>query len=99
MQLAGIQVDDYVIVNYTSKAHTGFKNPPWKEYKEFVKDHQTIQDNNKKLLEKGKVIKSMTLDGCVDSVYNTGNKLPNGNYGSKACKKCQMKALCESLRG
>lgn len=87
---AGHDVADYVNVHYTSKAHTGFKMKPWKEYKVLVNDSKLMYTENEKLLELGKIIKVMDKDGLV-----------NGSFPEKVageqCKNCQMKALCKGI--
>lgn len=93
----GVDPADYIRVHYTSKQHTGYKLAPWKEFKENVSDNKALYKSNEELLEKGKVIKYMTLDGRVAGEYDAGYGLPEKVEGKKQCKECQIKAICMSL--
>lgn len=89
---------DYVLVNYTSKAHTGFKLLPFKEYKVNINEHSDIVYYNEELLKKGLIIKSMDKNGIVPDEYKTKDNFPEGVYDKTICSRCLMFSICNNLK-
>lgn len=97
LEKAGYKVAEYSIVNYTSKAHTGYKLSPFKEYKIYRDDHVDIENQNIELLNKGLVIKNMLSDGKVSKEDNYGLGFGKPINDNNICKACTMKALCKGI--
>jgi hypothetical protein len=98
MKKLNFNAADYVLINYTSKAHTGFKLLPFKEYKIKINEHSEIVSYNEELLKKGLIIKSMDKNGMVSDEYKTKDNFPEGVHDKTICGKCLMFSICNNLK-
>ena len=98
MKKLNFNAADYVLITYTSKAHTGFKLLPFKEYKVKIDEHSEIVSYNEELLKKGLIIKSMDKNGMVSDEYKTKDNFPEGVHDKNICSKCLMFSICNSLK-